>query len=201
MPSDPIRATSLALIDAARRTSLYLETKAVPGTRYSIRTGESEVRLVQSEQVYYKIKNPFAKLHLKKHPAEYVIFEHLVHNILFPECQLDFLGVSSELHEARLIFKQAAVRSDRRPDDAQIAEELKQRGLRPDGRYSFGNDFVFVTDVGQDGDNVLLDDDNQLRFIDPIIGFKPPLQDLLKDSFADDFVDKLIRSLIPQATR
>ena len=176
LPPDPIRATSLALIDATQRTGLYLEAQAVPGTRYTIRTGESEVRLVQNEQVYYKIKNPFAKLHLKKHPAEYVLFEHLVHNILFPECRLEFMGVSSELHEARLVFKQAAVRSDTRPDDGQIAEDLKRRGLLPDGRYTFGNDYVFVTDVGQDGDNVLLDDEGQLRFIDPIIGFKKPLQ-------------------------
>ena len=54
-------------------------------------------------------------------------------------------------------------------------------GLLPEGRYSFGNNWVFVTDVGQDSDNVLLDDDGRLRFIDPILGFKPPLQDKLSD--------------------
>jgi len=41
-----------------------------------------------------------------------------------------------------------------------------------------------VTDVGQDGDNVLLDDDGILRFIDPIVGFKslllPQLQTALR---------------------
>ncbi len=198
MPSDSIREANRALIGAARAEGLYIDSKDVPGTRYSIRTGESEVRLVQRERVYYKIKDPFAKLHLKRHPPGFVAFEHLVHNILFPECRLELMGVSSEMNEVRLVFRQAAVCSDRRPDDGQIAEELARRGLRPEGRYAFASDFVFVTDVGQDGDNVLLDDDDRLRFIDPIIGFKPPLQDLLKQSGDEDLADRLVRGLLNQ---
>jgi hypothetical protein len=68
-----------------------MNVSAVPGTRYTIRTGESEVRIVQKEQLYYKIKNPFAKLHLKKHSPEYVLFEHIVHNILFRIAGWNFL--------------------------------------------------------------------------------------------------------------
>lgn len=163
-----------------------MEASSVPGTRYTIRTGESEVRLVQREQIYYKIKNPFAKAHLKKHPIEFALFEHVVHNILFPDCGLDFLGIAEDVHEARIVYRQKAVRSDMRPDDKQIAEYLSQIGLQPEGRYSFGNDFLFVTDVGQDGDNVLLDDEGDLRFIDPIIGFKQPLQNLLTTVLKDE---------------
>ena len=81
LPPDPIRQTSRALIAAAKKAGCFVDVAKVPGTRYTIRTGESEVRLVQREQVYYKIKDPFAKLHLKKHPPEYVLFEHVVHNI------------------------------------------------------------------------------------------------------------------------
>jgi hypothetical protein len=197
MSSDPIRRESRILIAAAQKTKCLLERRDVPGTRYTIHTGESEVRMVQQDQVYYKIKNPFAKLHLKKHPPEYVLFEHVVHNILFPDCRLDFLGVAEDCHEARLVFKQIAVRSDRRPDDRQIAAYLMDLGLRPDGRYGFGNDFVFVTDVGQDGDNVLLDDDRHLRFIDPIIGFKHPLLAMLSKSLETDAeVDALTRHVL-----
>ncbi len=186
MPPDPIRRESDALIATAKRTGCFVETASVPGTRYTIRTGESEVRLVQKEQLYYKIKNPFAKLHLKKHPPEYVLFEHVVHNILFPDCRLEFLGVAEELHEARLVFRQQAVRADARPDDRQIAEHLGRLGLRPEWRYAFANDYVLVTDVGQDGDNVLLDDNDQLRFIDPILGFKQPLQQKLSAALVDE---------------
>lgn len=176
LSEDSIRRESHALITAAKKCGLYLEAKDIPGTRYTIRTGESEVRLVQKEQYYYKLKNPFAKLHLKKHPAEVVLFEHIVHNILFPDCRLEFLGICEDFHEARIVLRQRAVRSDTRPTDAQIKEELAMYGLAPEDRYAFGNKYLFVTDVGQDGDNVLVDDDGYLRFIDPIIGIKEPLR-------------------------
>ena len=184
MPSDSIRRESRALIDAAKHVGCFVDRTAVPGTRYTIRTGESEVRLVQKDGLYYKIKNPFAKQNLKRHPAEYMLFEHVVHNILFPDCRLDFLGVTEDFHEARLVFRQVAVRSDTRPDEKMIEHDLSERGLFPEGRYDFGNEYVKVTDVGQDGDNVLLDDAGFLRFIDPIIGFKPPLLEKLDDVFA-----------------
>lgn len=170
----------------------------VPGTRYSIRSGESEVRFVQTEQIYHKIKNPFAKSHIKRHPPEYAVFEHIVHNILFPDCRLEFLGIAEDLHEARMVFRQKAVRSETRPNDAQVEEYLRRElGLRPEGRYGFGNDWVFVTDVGQDGDNVLIDDSGQLRFIDPIVGFKPPLLPFLDSALnSDDEIETLLSRLL-----
>ena len=186
LSSDQIRGESDILIAVAKRIGCFMETDSVPGTRYTIRTGESEVRLVQREQLYYKVKNPFAKLHLKKHPPEYVLFEHVIHNVLFPDCRLEFLGVAEDIHEARLVFRQQAVRADARPDDRQIAEHLGRLGLRPEGRYAFANDYVFVTDVGQDGDNVLLDDNGQPRFIDPILGFKQPLLQKLSAALVDE---------------
>ena len=186
MPSDPIRRESRALIAAAKSVGCFVDAAAVPGSRYTIRTGESEVRMVQPEQVYYKIKNPFAKMHLKKHPIEYALFEHVVHNILFPDCRLEFIGVADDMHEARIVYRQNAVCSDTRPDDRQIEECLSEMGLQRKGRYSFGNDFVFVTDVGQDSDNVLLDDEGNLRFIDPIIGFEQPLCGLLLSVLEND---------------
>jgi len=201
LPSDPIRRESFALIAAAKRVGRFVDASSVPGTRYTIRTGESEVRLVQKERQYYKIKNPFAKAHLKKHPVEYMLFEHFVHNILFPDCRLEFLGVAEDFLEARLVYRQAAVCSDARPDDRQIAENLRLRGLTSEGRYEFGNEYVLVTDVGQDGDNVLLDDEGMLRFIDPIIGFKSPLMRDL-DGLDDFGVEQLAHRLYdPALTR
>lgn len=196
LPSDPLCRESRALIAAAKKVGCFLEAKTVPGTRYTIRTGESEVRLVQREGLYYKIKNPFAKLHLKRHPAEYALFEHVVHNILFPDCRLEFLGIAEDCREARMVYRQKGVRSESRPNDKQIAECLRQMGLLPCGRYEFGNDFLFVTDVGQDGDNVLLDDDGALRFIDPIVGFKSPLLSSLKSALAsEDGIQALVNDL------
>ena len=146
--SDPIRREGLALIAAARRTGDFVQVTDVPGTRYTIRTGESEVRIVQTEQVYYKIKDPFAKMHLKRHPVECILLEHVVHNILFPDCRLEFVGVTEDFHKARLVLRQKAVRSESRPDDGQIARALGSLGLKPERRYEFGNEFVFKRRTG-----------------------------------------------------
>jgi len=185
LPEDPIRRESQVLIAAARRTGCFLDMRMIPGTRYTIRSGESEVRWYQEDQSFYKIKDPFAKLHLKKHSPELVLYEHVIQNLLFPDCRLGFLGVTEDYHAARLVFRQQAVRSDCRPSDGQIADCLSRLGLQSDGRYSFGNDILFVTDVGQDGDNVLVDDGGFLRFIDPLIGFKGPLCQLLSACVGD----------------
>lgn len=193
MPQDPIREESRALIAAAKRISCFLERERIPGTRYTIRTGESEVRLVQNERMYYKIKNPFAKGHLKKHPAHYALYEHIVHNVLFPECPIEFSGITEDLHEARLVYRQRAVRSGERPDDAQISRWLADIGLEPAERYCFGNANLFVTDVGQDSDNVLWNPPNTLFFIDPIIGFREPLCRRLESM---DFSESMIREFV-----
>jgi hypothetical protein len=46
-------------------------------------------------------------------------------------------------------------------------------GLTKEDRYYYGNDYVAVTDVFAEGDNVLADGE-KLYFIDPIIKFKKP---------------------------
>ena len=199
MPSDPVRETSGGLIAAAQKVGCYMDVKNIPGNRYTIRSGESEVRLSQKDRVYYKIKNPFAKSHLKKHPPQYALFEHIVHNILFPECPLEFLGVAEEVHEARLVYRQAAIKSSERPDDAEILDHLAFLGLNPAERYCFGNGLLFVTDVGQDSDNVLRGIDGDLYFIDPIIGFRVPLTDKLDEvraAWAANENDEVERGLV-----
>ena len=135
-------------------------------------------------------------MHLKRHPVECILLEHVVHNILFPDCRLEFVGVTGNFHKARLVLRQKAVRSESRPDDGQIARALGSLGLKPERRYEFGNEFVFVTDVGQDGDNVLMDDDNAIRFIDPIIGFKQSLVSCFPNVMkSDDSVEDMVKKL------
>ena len=175
LPTDSILAESRVLIEAAKKVGCFVNAKDVPGTRYTIRSGESEVRIVQKDGVYYKIKDPFAKAHLKKHPLKYILFEHITHNILFPECPLEFIGIAEENHEARIVYRQKAIRSEYRPTDDEIAIVLQGKGLLPSERYCFGNELLFVTDVGHSGDNVLCDDNGTPCFIDPIIGFRQKL--------------------------
>lgn len=51
-------------------------------------------------------------------------------------------------------------------------------GLKPENRYFYGNDYIAVTDVSSEGDNVLTDG-TQLYFIDPIIMMKKPAIEVL----------------------
>ena len=59
-------------------------------------------------------------------------------------------------------------------------------------RYCFGNDFLFVTDVGQDSDNVLQGANGEILFIDPIVGFRGPLCSRL----GEELDDKRIRAVV-----
>ena len=52
--------------------------------------------------------------------------------------------------------------------------------FRVSGKYDYyGNEYFSITDVGADGDNVLVDNNGHLYFIDPIIKFKKPAKDVL----------------------
>lgn len=179
--SDSILKESAILISAAKRAGLYLDNYQSPGVRISLRSGESAVYWNAIDRMYYKIKNPFAKLHLKKHSVEDVIYEHIIHNILFPQVALEFLGVTEELREARLVFRQRGIKADRRPTDEQIAKSLMNIGLYPEARYCYGNANLFITDVLASSDNVLLGDDEHCYFIDPIIGFKKRAKNVIAE--------------------
>lgn len=54
LSEDPICRESHALIAAAKRIGAFLDRSDVPGSRYTIRSGESEVRVAQVEQRYCK---------------------------------------------------------------------------------------------------------------------------------------------------
>jgi hypothetical protein len=71
------------------------------------------------------------------------------------------------------------VNSDRQPTKKQIDAALARKGLFQDGLYTYSNEYVKVTDVI--GDNVLLGRDNKLYFIDPIIGLKKSMSEVLDE--------------------
>ena len=96
---------------------------------------------------------------LRNH-AQDVIYEHLIHNILFPLTRYNFIGISE-------------------PSQNEIDDYLIYGlGLRLENKYFYANDYVAITDVSANGDNVLIDNGN-LYFIDPIIKFKKPAVETL----------------------
>ena len=75
-----------------------------------IPTGESIVFLSEDGTTFTKMKSPFAKAPMKHILPEDIIYEHLIHNILFPSTRYRFVGFSE----------------DRRYADAPRVEALRQ---------------------------------------------------------------------------
>ncbi len=173
-------AESERLVKVAKENDLYIslaDTKNY-GRKNLKKTGESVVYINEEQNKVYKVKNPFAKAALKNGvQPEDVIYEHQVHNLLFPETAYALERISEEYGDVRLVLSQSYVQSEGQPSQVQIAEALAERGLYPEDNYTFGNEFVSVTDV--EGDNVLLGEDGELYFIDPIIRFKKPVDEVI----------------------
>ena len=176
-PRDSLRK----VIEAAKTSGLYFDPNETLklGELISKRTGESEVYFNTAEHAYYKVKWPSAKSHIKQTAPRDWLYEHIIHNILFPDTAYEFIGITEEVGELKIILRQQEVLSEAFPTDAQVAAHLATLGLKPEDRYFFGNDLLAVTDVSETSDNVLLDDDGNLRFIDPLIRLKKPAREVI----------------------
>ncbi len=170
------------LITIAKDNGLFVEKSEWEklGDRKRLPSGESIVYLSPDGQEVIKLRNPFAKSAIKQMNATDAIYEHLIHNILFPNTRYRFKGISEDMGGVRIILSQRYI-SDvfTIPTQDEIDRYLVEGlGFEKESRYFYGNDMIAVTDVFADGDNVLADGEN-LYFIDPIIKFKKPATEVL----------------------
>lgn len=173
-------AESERLVNIAKQHGLFVSDEIIKSFTGKVakRTGESAVYIDKEAGKVTKVKDPYAKSAMKSGvQPEDAAFEHLVHNLLFPETAYTLVGISENLGDVRIVLSQDLVQSKGQPTKEQIAEALAAKGLFPEDNYSFGNEFVSVTDV--EGDNVLLGEDGTVYFIDPIIRFKKPLREVV----------------------
>ena len=174
------------LIGIARQQGQYVERSEFTnlGKKQLKHTGESEVYINQAEDKVYKIKDPTAKSPMKGGvQPEDAIYEHLVHNKYFPETRYQFEGISDDMGDLRVVLSQGYIHAVDNATDEQIEAALAERGLKPEGRYRYGNDEISVTDVT--GDNALLGADGKVYFIDPIIDFKKPVREIIGEGVAE----------------
>lgn len=175
-------AESNRLIAIAKDNGLFVKKSEWEklGDRKRLPSGESIVYLSPDGQEVIKLRNPFAKSAIKQINATDAIYEHLIHNILFPNTRYRFKGISEDMGGVRIILSQRYI-SDvfTIPTQDEIDRYLVEGlGFEKESRYFYGNDLIAVTDVFADGDNVLADGEN-LYFIDPIIKFKKPATEVL----------------------
>ena len=176
-------AESNRLIAIAKDNGLFVEKSEWEnlGDRKRLPSGESIVYLSPDEQEVIKLRNPFAKAAIKQMHASDAIYEHLIHNILFPNTRYRFKGISEDIGGVRIVLSQRYI-SDvfTIPTQDEIDRYLVEGlGFEKENNYFYGNDLIAVTDVFADGDNVLADGEN-LYFIDPIIKFKKPAPEVLE---------------------
>ena len=164
------------LIDIAKANGLYITKTDWDkfGDRRVTPTGESIVFLSKDAVTYTKMKSPFAKAPLKHILPEDIIYEHLIHNILFPDTRYRFVGISEGQKGIRIVLQQRNVSCMFRVPTQKMIDDylIHQLGLAKEDKYFYGNEYLAITDVSNVSDNVLCDEDGRLYFIDPIIRLK-----------------------------
>lgn len=172
---------SRQLVDAARSIGIYYTKEQCEdfGCFVPIRSGESKVYENANQGLIYKIRNPFAKLHLKSQDLRCVLYEHVIHNLLFPETRYAFVGITGEDYDARIVYSQKLFFEDHFPVQSQIEQRLLEIGMQKEPYYYFGNEYVSVTDVNENSDNVLLSSD-AILFIDPVIKLKKSPEEIIE---------------------
>lgn len=166
------------LISIAKENGLFIDKSewASFGDKRSVPSGESVVFLSKDGSTYTKIKSPFAKAPIKHTKAEDIIYEHLIHNILFPMTRYRFIGFTEDTEGLRIVLQQKNISGmfnipTQRTIDDYLINVL---GLSKEDKYFYGNEYYAITDVSYMSDNVLCGEDGTLYFIDPIIRLKHP---------------------------
>ena len=177
-----VREVSSALVAAARKIGLFVPYKdrLKYGDLKRRRSGESEVYVNSDGDTLVKFKDPEAKQPLKRTAPSDWLYEHIIHNVLFPEACYEFVGISEVAGSVRIVLRQKNINAIRRPGDAEIAAELGGMGLALEDRYFYGNEVLAVTDVSESSDNVLWGDDGRTYYIDPLIRLKRPARQVLE---------------------
>lgn len=178
-------AESERLIALAKENGQFVERKDWKqyGERNPRTSRESVVFRSPDGRQHIKVKDPYALTAIKGNNPEDAIFEHLIHNLLFPDTRYTFKGISEDLGDVRIILSQETVDAVRNATDEEVDKRMRDLGLRKTNPYTYENDIVRITDVT--GDNALVDSDGNVRFIDPVIGLKVPARDILDAIDAD----------------
>lgn len=167
----------LRLIAIAKKQGLFIDKSTWEnfGDRKRLPSGESIVFLKNNGRSVVKLRNPFAKSVIKRLYARDALYEHVIHNILFPNTYYRFMGITQDAGGVRFVLTQKYFADTYGiPTQEEIDRYLiAGLGLKPEERYYYGNEYLAVTDVSADSDNVLTDG-KCLYFIDPIIRFKKP---------------------------
>lgn len=170
---------SQRLIETAKKNGLYIDPDKwyTFGVHKPGNTMESEIYADIDNGRYVKFKDPFASESMTRNDPSDAIYQHLIHNIFFPEARYKFIGISEKNGDVRIVLAQDFVNSDRGATTEQSKSYLTNRGFSAVNDYKFENDDIVVTDLEEE--NLLIGDDGSYHPIDPIISNKKPAREII----------------------
>jgi hypothetical protein len=175
-----IQQVSDDIVYIAKKCGLYIPVDDVKnyGYKYYKPTRESYVYINCNSNIVTKVKDVFALMGLRSGTIQSSLNDYIIHNILFPNAFYTFKGVTEDVDGSRFIFEQTYISSERRPTIEQIDDYFEDRGFKRVDKF-YSNEYLSITDVSSDGDNVLICDDDTLCFIDPVIILNAPVDEVL----------------------
>lgn len=182
------------IVEAAKNSGLFIPSEKLKnfGDRVVKISAESIVYHDTKQNLYIKIKDPYAKSITKHTQAGDALFEHIIHNLLFPETRYEFLGISGGNEEVRLVLSQKEISSYKFPSKRQIELYLSENlNLSREEEYSWGNELFSITDVEPGSDNSLIGIDGRIYFIDPLIRLKQPAVKIIEKLTGIDVIEEL----------
>lgn len=182
-----IQQESERLIDIAKKNNLYFSQKGWGsfGEKYPKPTRESNVYYDFEKNRVTKIKDPFKLLPITGNSVYFAIYEHIIHNMLFPNTRYEFIGVSEDIDGVRIVLQQQFISTEKRPSENQIKAYFQQLNFFENSLF-YENEYLAITDVSENSDNVLLGDKNELYFIDPVIKLKKPIAEIWSNLLDDN---------------
>lgn len=173
------------IIENAKKSGVFIDRSTLNsfGERVRKPSGESVVYVDKPNNRVVKVKDPYAKDNLKGHAASDALYEHIVHNLLFPNTQYRLIGISdNSIGDVRFVLEQDIIKNTTPATQQDIDWYLiNDLGLtkveKPYLHYE--NDYYSITDVEASGDNVFIDGEGVICFIDPIIKFKKPAKEVI----------------------
>ena len=179
------RGESDRLIEIAKEHNIFFSLDECKkfGERVTERSGESIVYFNEENQKYIKLKDPYAKAPIKNICACDAIYEHIIHNLITPNTEYTFKGITEDIEGVRIILEQDAIISS----EPSLSQEEVHRfledelGLKREDNYFYGNDYYAITDINpNESDNVVRGDDGNIYFIDPLIRLKRPAPEVIE---------------------
>ena len=184
-------AESERIIAAAKANGLFIEPVELASRYKHVPNDgkESLIYLDEKNNQVIKVKDLFATEDMTKNSPFDELYQHIIHNIYFPDTRYTFLGVTTDYitGDVRLVLAQKLVPSYGfigHVTDDEAEQYMKDQGFKPFDKWMVAKDDVIVTDYY--GDNILRDIFGNLHLIDPIIYFNRPAREIIDDYLSED---------------